>query len=80
MAPILKQNDIILIDHSIQHIEENKIYVFFKENSFVQTRRFCIYRGKILIKAENDNYVSYLTTKEKINIVGRAIKGFFSLE
>lgn len=77
MCPTLKEGDKIIIDFSRKMINEGRIHVFFhKDILFIQIRRLCFYRDKIMVKPDNKDYNSYLTRLDDIKIIGQVASIF----
>ena len=80
MEPVLKENDIVLINSSDKDIRSNKLYAISNQGQFEVYRIIKQLDGKLILKSENKNYSDISTTKEELEsnnifIVGKVLVG-----
>lgn len=78
MHPTLLEKDVIIIDYSYRKIiTEGKIHVFFSPYMpYIQIKRLCIMKDKIMVKPDNRDYPPYMVDHDKIRIIGQVISIF----
>ena len=80
MEPVLKENDIVLINSSDKDIKSNKLYAISNQGHLEVYRIIKQLDGKLILKSENKNYSDISTTREELEsnniyIVGKVLIG-----
>jgi SOS-response transcriptional repressor LexA len=79
MEPTLNTGDIIYLDTNKKDISKDGIYAFTNSNGLFVKRIQKRIDGKIDIISDNKEYSVQITSKNKINIVGKAVGIFGSI-